>query len=484
MKKILLFIIGIISIIMPTKVFAETATIDWDLDRSIVVHRIINGEYHVNNMPYLTANGKVVYCIEPGVDLEKGGTMQSTYDKSDTSVRRDIKRASLIGYYGYQKFGHNDPKYYMAAQRLIWLEMGATSAWFTYDREGNELVDVSYYENEILKMVNNHDKTPQFDSNINYLAGDEITLTDQNNILKDYEIESSSGNVKIDGNSLKINVLPNNSNNFTLKRKSDNTKTVFYYKNGLQTVASFGFPYDVKKVYNVVPVFGTINLNKLDFDTNNNIPYNKNVSLENAEYTLYDENNNVVDIALTDEYGKLSFTGLIKGNYYIKETRPSKGYNLNEEVIAVTIDKDNIEVNINTYEKVIKGFVDIRKLLDDSYTNETVMEPNIEFSVYDDEDNFIISRRTDLNGKLSFELPYGKYIIKQTYSPLGVTKVKDFEVDIKNNNEILEYTLLNRVIHNRKIKTLPRTGKKDYSVYLLFLTIFLYLWYKYEKKSA
>ena len=157
MKKVLLFMVGIISIIMPTKVFAETATIDWELDRSIVVHRIINGEYHVNNMPYLTANEKVVYCIEPGVDLEKGGTMQSTYDKSNTSVRRDIKRASLIGYYGYQKFGHNDPKYYMAAQRLIWLEMGATSAWFTYDREGNDLVDVSYYENEILKMVNNHD---------------------------------------------------------------------------------------------------------------------------------------------------------------------------------------------------------------------------------------------------------------------------------------------------------------------------------------
>ena len=480
MKKVLLFIIGIISMLIPTKLLAASATIDWELDRSIFVHRIINGEYHVNNMPYLTANGNVVYCIEPGLELEKGGTMESTYNKSDTTVRRDTRRASLIAYYGYKRFGHNDPRYYMAAQRLIWLEMGATSARYTYDRAGNEPVDISSYEDEIIRMMNNHGKTPLFDNNVKYLVGEEITVPDKNNVLSEYEVTSSSGNIRIEGNNLKIKVLPTN-NGFTLKRKSDNSKTIYYYKNGLQTVASFGYPYDVIKSYDIEPIYGKVELQKLDFDTQSNVPYNKNVTLEYAEYTIYDEDNNVVDSAITDKDGKLTFAGLVKGNYYIKETRASTGYNLNEDIIPVTIDKDNIIVNVSTYEKVIKGFVEIRKLLDDSYTKETVMEPNIEFSVYDDENNFIISKRTDINGKLSFELPFGVYTIKQTFTPIGVTKVKGFEVDIKNNNEILEYTLLNRVIHNRVIKTLPRTGKKDYSAYLLIILAILLIRYKYEK---
>ena len=228
MKKIILFIIGIISIMIPGRVFAgdNDTVIDWELDRSIFVHRMINGEYHLTNMPFLTANGNVVYCIEPGKELEKGGVMSSTYNVKDTGITKNMSRVSLIGYYGYKKFGHNDPKYYLAAQKLIWLETGAQSVKYTYDREGNNVVDISKEEMEIIGYVNSYNRTPKFDFESKYLVGDEVTLEDKNNVLKDYELYNAKTDVKIDGNSIKLKILESNS--FYLKRKVDTSKTVYY----------------------------------------------------------------------------------------------------------------------------------------------------------------------------------------------------------------------------------------------------------------
>ena len=480
MRKIILFIVGIISVFIPTKLLAAPAVIDWQLDRSVFVHRIINGEYHLNNMPYLTANGNIVYCIEPGLDLDKGGTMESTENISDTSVSKDITRASLIGYYGYQKFGHNDPKYYMAAQKLIWLEMGASSVKYTSDREGNSIIDTTWYENEILKMVNNHNRLPEFNFDNYYLVGDEVVLSDNNNVLKNYEVIKSKGNVTIDGNNIKIDVVEN-ANNFTLRTKSDNSKTVYYYKSGMQTVASFGFPYAKEKEYHILTTRGKITLTKKDYDKNDIVPYNDEVSLQGALYGLYNESGEQISQNETDEYGSLMFTNLAKGTYIIKELKPSLGYTLADD-ITVIIDKDNLDLKVDSCEKVIKGKVKLTKLLDDYENNTTTLEPNITFVVYDISSNLIDEKTTDNNGNITFDLPYGTYIVKQLTNIEGITNVEDFEVSIKNDDEILEYVLVNRVIPKKVIQSLPRTGKKDYLPFLLVILCLLLIKYNHEKK--
>lgn len=68
MKKIIVLIIGLFLVVPIT---TKAATIDWTLDREVFVHRIINGKYHLTNMPYLTVDNNIAYCIEPGLDLEK-----------------------------------------------------------------------------------------------------------------------------------------------------------------------------------------------------------------------------------------------------------------------------------------------------------------------------------------------------------------------------------------------------------------------------
>ena len=96
--------------------------------------------------------------------------------------------------------------------------------------------------------------------------------------------------------------------------------------------------------------------------------------------------------------------------------------------------------------------------------------------------NLIDEKTTDSNGNIVFTLPYGKYVIKQITKKDGISSVKDFEVTIKNNDELLEYTLVNRVIPRKTVKVLPRTKKKSYLSLLLMILSILLFRYNYEKK--
>ena len=478
MKKIFLVIISIFLFIpVIAKAGVNDSTITWELDRSIFVHRVINGEYHLTNMPFLTVNGNVAYCIEPGPELEKDGTMSSTSNIKDTTVNKDVTRASLIGYYGYKKFGHNDPMYYVAAQKLIWLEMGASSVKFTYDREGNNEIDISKYENEILSMVNRHDVVPEFDVKDNYVVGEDVVLKDKNNILNDYNLHSSSSIIRKDSENIYIKIQDKKEmNNFNLVRKSDNTKTIYYYKPGLQTVATFGFPYKVSKEYKLNYTYGSIKLNKYDID-------NK-LLLKGAEYTLYDDLDNIIDVKSTNEKGDLIFNNLTFGKYKIKETKAPLGYNLDNTMYDVVIDSNNIENSIECYDKIIKGVLNITKLYNNKEKGNFELEKDILFGIYDLNNNLIDSKRTDIYGNVSFELNYGKYIVKQLSTPEGIDKVDNFFIEITKQDEEINYTLVNNKIEE-DIKELPQTGKSNYNI--VFSSIFMFilsLLFYYEKKIA
>lgn len=480
MKKIIVIIVFLVSMILPINILAyeNDSIIDWELDRNIFVHRVINGEYHLNNMPFLTVNGNVVYCIEPGAELQKGGVMSSSYNYSDTNLNKELIMSPLYGYYGYKKFGHDDPMYYLATQKLIWLETGASSVKFTYDREGNNVIDTSYYESEILKMVNNYGKYPQFNFESKYLVGDEVTLEDINNVLNDYEIHTSNGNVIINGNTLNIKIEENN--NFSLRRKSDNTKTVYYYKPGMQTVASFGFPREIIKNYRVVSEYGKVTLNKVDSNNGESKPYNDSVFLSDALYGIYDETDKLISENITDENGMLIFDNLPKGKYIIKEIKPSIGYTLNNEDILINIDKNNLSLFVKAKEKIITGEVKIRKILNNINRGVNELEENILFGVYDLNGNLVVQGKTNDIGELSFKLPYGNYVIKQLTAPLGVIKVDDFNLSIKNDGEVLEYTLINEL--EPKIDALPKTGKNINILIIAIMTLLIL--YKHEKNNT
>ena len=94
----------------------------------------------------------------------------------------------LISYYGYGYPGHDSLKYYMATQELIWLYSDDYVKWMdkysTNGTLGNQ-INIDNEKNEILRLVNNHNKLPSF-SNISYVQklGDTLKIEGELKIPK------------------------------------------------------------------------------------------------------------------------------------------------------------------------------------------------------------------------------------------------------------------------------------------------------------
>ena len=474
MKKILIVLIGIVFSLFPNYVSASEAIIDWQLDTSIHPHKIYNGQESVGNLAYLIANGEISYCVQPGTKALKNGVYTVTDSIYDTPVDgASLKRLSLIGYYGYTYPNHQTKEYYMATQELIWELMGYSNVWWT-DDYGNE-INIEYYKNDILRLVNNYEIAPLFNFSDTYIVGDEIIVNDNNNILYEYELDKDYDNIKIEGNTLRIKL--NEKNNFTLKRKKNNGSIKFYYKSGYQTLGSFTSTYDYYKEYSVDAVYGKIELEKKDYDTKTNELSSYEASLEGAKYGLYDKKDNLIIEKETDNEGKIVFDKLTKNDYYIKEIIPSKGYTLDNNKYFVNIDK---ELNkIVSYEKIIKNKILITKVLDDNKNGIMLCEPNIEFGLYDINNKLINTYITNDKGMIEFYLPYGKYVLKQLTQLNNISMVDDTVIDVKTDNEVKNIVLVNHKLEEK----LPNTGKHANIFIIFIIQYFLLIIYNYDKNN-
>ena len=474
MKKIIILLIGIVISLFPKSIYASEAIIDWQLDTSIHPHKIYNGEESVGNLAYLTANGEISYCIQPGTKALKEGVYTVTNNILDTPVSdNNLKKLSLIGYYGYTYPNHQTKEYYMATQELIWELMGYSSVWWTDDYE-NE-INIEYYKNDILRLVNNYEKAPSFNFSDKYIVGEEIVINDDNNILSEYELERNYENISIEENSIKIKF--NEKNNFTLRRKKNNGSIKFYYKLGYQTLGSFTSTYDFSKEYSVDALYGKIELEKKDYDTKTNSPISYEAKIEGAKYGLYDKNDNLIIEKETDNEGKIVFDKLTKDDYYIKEIIPSAGYTLDENKYFVNVDEELKK--IISYEKIIKNKILITKVLDDTKNGIMICEPNIEFGIYDINNNLIKKYKTNDKGMLEFYLPYGKYILKQLTRLKNISVVDDTIIDANKDGEVKNIVLVNYKLEEK----LPNTGKHINIFVIILIQAILLILYKYENKN-
>lgn len=479
MKKIIyvLFIFALLLIPQHVSAAQDDSYVDWNLDRSIFAHQFRDGKDHVTNLAMITANGKTAYCIEPGVTADKGSYYNSTYDINDTNMSgADVKKLSLIGYYGYGYEGHNDKRYYMAAQELIWRLMGVDDVWWTDQKEGGNVINIDLYKNEILSLVNNYETAPLFEFKDEYIIGDEIVLEDANNVLSGYEV--TSGVASIDGNKIKVQVT-DKVNTFTLKRKSDGKYPIFYYKNGYQTIGSFEAAYDYSKDYVVNGEYGKIIVNKKDFDNKNNVSLSPYASLKGASYTLYDKKGNVLSVKETDEYGIVIFDDLKKGTYIIKETNPSLGYNIDISRYETYVATSRMEATVSSYEKIIKNKIIVTKVLNNSDT--ITPEEGIEFGLYYEDGTFIDTYVTNKDGIIELTIPYGKYVLKQITKKDGITVASDKFIEVIKEGENQSITITNYVVPS--IEELPNTGKHFNIAPLIIIISLLLIGLIYEKKN-
>ena len=175
----------------------------------------------------------------------------------------------------------------------------------------------------------------------------------------------------------------------------------------------------------------------------------------------------------TGEQAEFNFGNLYFGNYYVREIEPSEGYLLDETIYPVNFREaqdthHDISLNTKVVETVKKQAFEIIKVSTDGASTETDYVKGAEFTVklqsdidrngWDNAKTHDVLVTDEKGYALSRELPYGKYLVKETKVPKDLYKTKDFTVTVTEDSRVPQQW---RVFNDGPFKAYIRIVKKD-----------------------
>jgi len=467
-----------------TSIFGSNNVMASANDSNITYQRINDVYFYLQNKTtgavdtnYVTKfflNGQIAYCIEPMVDINTR-VYNSTNDWNVTGLSSDtIHYIELVGYYGYEYSGHNNDRYWLAAQDLIWNKVNPNvSVKFTTGANGTgSTIDLSREKNEILNLVNRYDKKPNFNNSdtIETNIGSEVSLTDTNGVLSEYTMEYNGlHSVSKNGNTLKISAKDNEITTETIKfkRNSYDTKsTIIYYQSSSQKLASLRVTTKSEKTYTLKVDGGTLTLNK----TGEKVVYEdasykyEDIKLPNVTYAVYANENiknsrgdilfkkyDLVGTLTTNSEGVATLPNLNYGKYFAIEGESSLDNMVNDEKYYFNITKDDVVNGKIVKELDFKNFLPKGKLKfskTDLTTGKGV--PNTIMQIFTDEDKLIFTGTTDENGNIEItNLPANnkKYYIIEKNASTGY-KLSDEKVyfELTENGQVIKAHMTNEKI--------------------------------------
>ncbi len=462
LKSALALVVGAFSFLVGfTNVFAATLT-----------ETAVDGYFYTRRgggQPYMSAqwklydmDGKAAYCIEPGVNItihDYDGAVGYINSPYSDEINQKI---GLIGYYGYNYPGHQTLRYRAAAQSLIWETTGGQIVEFWTEKYGNgSFINLNKERNDIMSLVNSHYTMPSFNNETkDAIIGQTVSFTDNTGVLSGYEIyRSDNATSSINGNTL--NITPNAVGEITVslikKTYTSDPTMIFVGKDSKsQKMGIFGVhdPVVAKVKLNVKG--GRVEIIKTDADTGTTTPSGQ-ASLVGAKFGVYDVNDNLITTLTTDSNSYAISDYLPSLNvFYIKELEAPKGYVLNTEKYYFKLDKDNLLASINISNKVIERKYEITKVVASNKTQIMTPEVNVEFGIYDYNNNLIKTLKTDSDGKIYFTLPFGDYILRQLSTPSGFEKIDDYKFSITESGPTI-----NKVFSNAEITSRVKIIKVD-----------------------
>ena len=470
-KLINIFLCAIIMII--NLGFLNIPKVSAGTNDSNIIHYWLPGYFSQKNndgkysqLAYIYANGDIAYCVEPGIPLENG-TFSSSSDFNIANISPQTRqKIELIAAFGYNLTNHRYDTYYAATQELIWRELGVSSVTWHTEMHGGETFDLTRQKNDIMNSVNNYYKNPSFytGNTIKINAG-EVTLTDTNGILDNYEVVGTTADsATISNNQLHIYNATGKNARVVIRYKGLTTGTsLVYYANEQQTVATLKIADPKTIIFDFEVLGGSLEIQKLDKDTKVNIAQGE-ATLTGAKYELLDENRSHVTYLTTDQNGKYKTDKILIPNkkYILKEVEPSKGYELDTNEYEVIATENGLEVKLDVLEKVIESKIAITKVYANDKTGILTPEKNITFEIYNNKNEVFKTITTDKDGYSEIILPYGTYRFHQVNATAGHEKVEDFNVTVdENSDKVIRYTLSNSIIKAkiRVIKIDGETGK-------------------------
>lgn len=462
LKSVLALVVGAFSFLVGfTNVFAATLT-ETAVDGYFYTRRGGGQSYMSAQWKLYDIDGKVAYCIEPGVNItihDYDGAIGYINSPYSDEINQKI---GLIGYYGYNYPGHQTLRYRAAAQSLIWETTGGQIVEFWTEKYGNgSFINLNKERNDIMSLVNSHYTMPSFNNETkDAIIGQTVSFTDNTGVLSGYEIyRSDNATSSINGNTL--NITPNAVGEITVslikKTYTSDPTMIFVGKDSKsQKMGMFGVhdPVVAKVKLNVKG--GRVEIIKTDSDTGTTTPSGQ-ASLVGAKFGVYDVNDNLITTLTTDNNSYAISDYLPSLNvFYIKELEAPKGYVLNTEKYYFKLDKDNLLASINISNKVIERKYEITKVVASNKTQIMTPEVNVEFGIYEYNNNLIKTLKTDSDGKIYFTLPFGDYILRQLSTPSGFEKIDDYKFSITESGPTI-----NKVFSNAEITSRVKIIKVD-----------------------
>ena len=564
MKKIMMVFFMLLYIFSIKTVFAQDQY-KLTLLKQDGIYYIRRGGVNDTDIYYVyKMNDLYAYCIEPGVPITTYNYLGN--EEFDLSLSEEVKeKIELIGYYGREYPGHDNVKYSMAAQALIWELTGVKKVTFWTGKNGTgKEIDISSERKEIMDLVNNHKTLPNFPTNFYGDIKHKMEIEDTNKVLDNFEVVNDGmQDVYIENNILHIMPKTPGMFNITLRRKNyDEYKTIIFVgkdSTSSQKMARLHFSktieqeitisidgvrllihkvdeqnnpilkeniaftvkdletgeyicdtpdciyrtdcegiiltkgllfheYEIEEIENQIVEGYTWNNNKMHINityddniewnnevnshinlyfsnkevignieiqkygeelkiTDNNLVYNK-INLGNINFSLYDSSDKLIKNFNVNNDGYYKLNNLKIGKYYLIENTKLDNY-INKDKIIFEIKQTNqydniINVKLDIQNYLKKGTLEFSK--EDISTSSGI--PNTIISIYDSNNNLLLTKETDNNGKIIINnLPIGKYYIKEVKANdnyLISDEIVTFE--IKENGEIVKARMTNKMI--------------------------------------
>lgn len=449
----------------------------------ILIRRLINLD---------TGERMTVFCAEHGTDFETGAIEDGGYY---TPTAPELKRACKIAYFGwYSKYGdyvvdggilagdmYNVKMDYVFTQQYIWETLGQTNATF---KDSSIQSQYNSFKATINQQINDMSRQPSFvGTTIELEAGETKSITDTNNVLKDYNsIDKTVNGIRFVHNKGEntITITVNQDCNVENYRVSDTTmKEWGMIKDGTQdndTTIYFTFPEGVQdQLYSLhyndpvtmslslkINLLGNLELSKLN--TNGDL-------VDGAKFKVTGPNN--FNQLVTVENGKITLEKIRRGIYTIREESVPDGYLINKETYTVEVKPNETATQAIVNSEPVGKITIIKR---DSETGNVPQGDatfvDAKYEVYANEDIYNVAKTKKYYSKGDLvatrtmseqgttedveELPLGKYLVKEVVSSKGyLLDTKEYEVDLEyegQNTPIVSETVTsNEVVKKMQI---------------------------------
>ena len=396
-----------------------------------------DNEYGYGYVTFLILDGEPVFCLEPTVTINFSSDYYETTAWWDLSW--DQQQAIWkYAYYGYAYPGHQNDRYYLASQLLIWT---VVDRWYDpYTTDGGSYYDVGPEIDEINRLIATAGSTPSFNGQTVELGlGLPVSITDNNNSLNNYSISNPQGiTASQSGNKLTFTLNSEDfakSASYSPKSSGGYGTPIVYKANGSQTVMKVR-PYDPLKPFSLNFKWGEGDLQLIKTDEDGKAVADVEFMIATDEYF-----ENTIGTYKTDASGIINVTDLKARTYYVKEISAPEQYIIDTEIKEVAVYPNKVN-KIEVEDEFVKGKVTIKK--SDSETGNPLV--GAVFGLYNEQNERLQELVIQANGEATSDyIRFGKYYVKEEIAPTGY--VVDGETkhwfNIKIHDEIVEIKATN-----------------------------------------